>query len=345
MTINIGIVGFGLMGRTHLNAYLVDPRARVVAIADSDRARFDATAFESNFGGDRSDFDLRSVRKHEAFAQMLGDDEVDAVSICSPTAQHVGMTISALDAGKHVLVEKPLGLASCDAARAVEAAARHADLVAMPAMCMRFWPAWRWLRDSIHDRRYGPVRSATFTRIGAMPTWAEFYKDAAQSGAAILDLHIHDADFVRYCFGDPASVTSKGYSETTEGVDHVITHYHFSGGPHLVIAEGGWSMKPNFEFTMRYLVNFEGATARFDFGSNPQLRVTNSSGGVEAIDLSPRTGYDHEVAYFLDCIERGERPTIVTIYDGAEAVRLIEAERHSVESGRPVAFAGQIRAG
>src|SRR5690606_35918758 len=157
-----------------------------------------------------------------------------------------------INAGCHVLVEKPLGTSNADAHRAVMAAARRPDLVVLPAMCMRYWPAWAWLADQVEQQTYGRVLSATFTGLGAMPGRAVFYRDAALSGGAILDLHIHDADFIRFCFGEPDAVESVGYAQTTSGIDHVATRYHVGNGPALLTAEGGWCMAPGFPFSMRY---------------------------------------------------------------------------------------------
>lgn len=329
----IGIIGFGFMGRIHLRSYLSTGRARVVAVADprDDCLTRETPAgnIETSAGGQ---FDLKSLTCHADYRDLLDDDSIDAVSICSPTRQHVDMAIAALEAGKHVLVEKPLGLTYQDAMRVVAAAEVRPDLVAMPAMCMRFWPAWRWLKDAVRSRRYGMVKSAAFTRLGSMPKWSSFYLDERESGGGILDLHIHDSDFVRHCFGEPHAVRAAGYSQTTGDVDHVVTTYDFGGSPPLVTAEGGWSMRPGFQFVMRYVVNFEAATASFDLHRTPQLLVHRADETVDPVTVDTFDGWEGEIRYFLDCIEHGRPPSIVTMRDGAEAVRLIEAERQSALS-------------
>jgi len=336
----IGIIGFGFMGRIHLRSYLADGRADIAAVADP---RHDCLTRETPAGNidQRSGqtFDLTRLKRHADYRDLIADDSIEAVSICSPTSQHVEMSIAALQAGKHVLVEKPLGLTSREAMRVVEAAsATSTAIVAMPAMCMRFWPAWRWLKEAIDDGRYGPVKSAALTRLGSMPKWSSFYFDERESGGGILDLHIHDADFVRYCFGDPRTVFSTGYSQTTGDVDHVVTTYDYAGSPPLVTAEGGWSMRPGFQFVMRYVVNFEKATATFDLHRKPQLLVNRADEREELIELPGFDGWEGEIRYFLDCIETGTPPTVVTMRDGAEAVRLVEAERQSARTRSAVAF-------
>ncbi|MGI9014388.1 MAG: Gfo/Idh/MocA family protein [Phycisphaerales bacterium] len=343
--IRIGLIGLGFMGRVHLRCYTADPRAVVTAIADPNPNVLDASAERGNLADDAglTPDQLSAIHRYDSHAALLADDSIDAVSICSPTALHVPLAIDALRAGKHVLVEKPLALSSELAMQTVHVADEHPHLVAMPAMCMRFWPAWHWLHEAIHDGRFGAVRSATFTRIGSMPRWAAFYANADESGAAILDLHIHDADFVRYCFGDPDQVESTGYSETTSGIDHIVTRYQFADGPPIVAAEGSWCMKPGFAFTMRYLVNFERATAAFNLAGTPELRVSTAENASEWEHLPTGTGYQPEIASFLDCIARKNgSEQRVSMLDGALAVRLVEAERTSALERRPVEFRSHV---
>lgn len=342
--IGVGIIGFGLMGRTHAQAYALDPRARLCAIADLNPTRFNRDEVKGNIAGlGAGQIDPAAVHLHDSVVALLDDPAVQAVSICTPTATHVDLAVATLRAGKHVLVEKPLGLTSLLARRAAEEAAHHPHLVAMPAMCMRFWPGWSWLREAIGDGRYGAVRIASFLRMGARPGWSSFYTDPAQSGGAMLDLHIHDADFVRYCFGDPESVESRPGEEDPTGVDHVITRYRFAALRDAdVIAEGGWRRDVGAPFVMRYHVAFERADATFDLSTSPTLRVV-CGGTAEIIDIPPGDGYRYEVQAFLDAIEHGRPTPQVSMADGAEAVRLIECERQSLRTGQPVSFSRSSR--
>jgi len=149
--------------------------------------------FETTAAADRL-FDASEVHTYTNPAGLLADEAVDLVSICTHTDTHVDLAIAALRAGKHVLVEKPVALRAADARRLVDVAA-GANTLCMPAMCVRFWPEWAWLKQRIDDQAYGPVRSAVFQRLGGTPPWAqEFYGDVARSGGALVDLHVHDAD-------------------------------------------------------------------------------------------------------------------------------------------------------
>ncbi|MCB0065706.1 MAG: YeeE/YedE family protein [Caldilineaceae bacterium] len=160
----------------------------------------------------------------------------------------------------------------------------------------------------------------------------------ALSGGAVLDLHIHDADFILHCFGPPTRVSARGVIGPRGGIDHVLATYEYPNGPALVAAEGGWMPGDEYPFTMRYRVRFEEATAVFELGAETPLRVHRDGAGPEAIAIPSGTGYDGEVAHFLDCIEHRRPPSVVTLADGARAVALIEAERRSVREAAPVPF-------
>lgn len=339
--VRIGIIGFGFIGRIHFNAYAQHPLAHVVAIAEANPDCLGGGA-SGNLPGSAIDPALLSdVRVVDEAAKLLDDPTIDAVSVCVPTPLHVEIALAALDQGKHVLVEKPVALSVAEAQPIVTAAAAHSTQICMPAMCMRFWPGWRWIRDSIAARTYGRVRSAVFTRLTAAPHWSkDFYTDAGRCGGALLDLHIHDADFVRFCFGDVRAVDSVGVGSATGGIDHVITRYQFDDGPELVIAEGGWMSAPGFPFSMRYRIEFENVTAEFDSSRAAPLTLYGEDGGARTIDLPDGDGYAAEIAHFVDCIERGAPSDVVTIADGVDAIALIEAERMSIETGRRVTAPG-----
>ena len=222
--LGVGVIGLGFMGRTHVRAYRTAAARghanRLVGVADRDVQRFAGAGDRGNLeSGDAGGplFDPETTGTHDTPDALLADPAVEAVSVCTPTESHVELALAALSAGKHVLVEKPVALASTEVER-LAAAARESEGVCMPAMCMRFWPGWRWLRERIEDGSLGRVRSAVFRRLGSHPAWSpEFYGDQARTGGALFDLHVHDADLVHWLFGAPATVSSTGTA------DHLTT--------------------------------------------------------------------------------------------------------------------------
>jgi predicted dehydrogenase len=163
------------------------------------------------------------------------------------------------------------------------------------------------------------------------PGW---FSNGDLSGGAILDLHIHDTDFVYYLFGMPTAVRSAGYSKTSGKTDHIVTQYLYDDGPNFVSAEGSWCMADGFAFTMRYCVNFENATADFDISrENPLIIYDN--GKAENITLEG-DGYQAELEYMIQCINDPQDPMTVTADDAVASLRIIEAEQRSIDTGAPV---------
>jgi predicted dehydrogenase len=331
--VRIGLIGLGFMGRMHYAAYQKLPGVKLVAVADRDpkRAAGDLSGGWGNIEGAAEKLDMSGVRGTTDFNELLNMPEVEAVDICLPTPLHEEFIVAALAAGKHVICEKPLAL-SIESAERIAAAAAGAKGIFMPAMCMRFWPQWAWIKQAIADNRFGRVKDATFRRVASMPPG--WFINGEMSGGAILDLHVHDTDFVFYCFGKPRAVFSRGYVGASGRIDYITTSYLYDDK--VVTAEGGWNRADGFPFTMRATVQFENATVDHDASRERQLLVCRDK-KAEPVDLLG-DGYEAELAYFIECIRSGKRPGIVNADDAVTGLRILEAERKSVEIGQVIAL-------
>lgn len=334
-TIGIGILGLGFMGRTHLGAYRGAIDAQASDEPDLPECRVLALCDNAPPAGEGEGFPV-----HDDIVAVLEDDAIHAVSICTPTDTHVDLALAAIEAGKHVLVEKPVALASRDVERLRDAAAKS-DRVCMPAMCMRFWPGWDWLLQQVEAQTFGPASSAKFQRLTGIPTWSPgFYDDFSRSGGALVDLHIHDADFALACFGDPAEVRTAGT------LSHPLTSYTFDGpnAPTHVTAEAGWVEDPSFQFRMRFEVVFDEAVVTYDSNLDAPLRLAKRPPGADPIDpstldatdfedvtIGTGDGYDGEIRHFLRCIAEIETPR-VTLDDALRTARCLERERASLDA-------------
>ena len=331
--INVGIAGLGFMGASHIKAYLRIPTARIAAICNPSGRNLDGdfSRVSGNIGvAEPLQLDMTKTKAFRRFEDLLADPEIDVIDICTPTHKHREMAVAALASGKHVLCEKPLARTSGDAA-VIASAASNANGFFMPAMCLRFWPGWAWLKEAISSGRHGKVLGARFRRVTEPPAWSrQTFLNGALSGGALLDLHIHDTDFIQFCFGAPKAVFSRGYSRVSDAVDHVITDYDYGSSP-IVSAEGSWAMHNGFGFSMSYTVNFERATADFDLarGEEP-LRLFEDGKPPQTIACEKTDGYTLELGYFLECVQKRVRPTLVTAEDAMLSVKICEAEERSV---------------
>jgi predicted dehydrogenase len=321
------------MGRTHARAYQSAAAAglpcELLAVCDRGDAGSGASSGNLATGDDQLVLDPERVRAYAQADDILADRRIELVSVCTYTDTHVDLAIRALRAGKHVLVEKPVAITSAAVRRLAEEAA-GSDRLCMPAMCMRFWNGWDWLRDRIAEATYGAVKSAQFQRLGAGPSWAGgFYRDFSRSGGALWDLHIHDADFISWCFGRPVAVSSTGTPE------HLTTLYRFERGPSHVTAEGGWDLSAAAGFRMKYLITFEGATVEFDLARGVTVF---KRGDPERITFDEMTAYQREIRYFVDAVARGDRNLRATMSDAVGVAELLEAERASLAAAAPVSL-------
>lgn len=332
--VRVGIIGLGFMGRMHYGAYEKVPDAQVVAVCDADarRASGDLSDGWSNVpGADVKRLPMDRIRGMTDWRRLLEAPDVDVVDICLPTPQHLEVVTAALGTGKHVLCEKPMARTVADG-QAIAAAASKAKGFFMPAMCMRFWSEWEWLKQVVDEKRFGNVRSATFRRAASTP--AGWFRDASLSGGAVLDLHVHDVDFSYHLFGKPKSVFSRGYSQQTSEIDHIVTQYLYDS-PAVVCAEGSWAMAEGFGFKMQLAMNFDRATIDFEYGREKPLMLYQN-GKADEVKASDHTGYVGEIRYFVECVKTNTRPSRVTAEDAVMGLKIIEAERRSAATGQQI---------
>jgi predicted dehydrogenase len=333
-TINVGIVGLGFMAATHIKAYREISDVRIVAICNPSGRCLDGdlTKVGGNISAnDPVKLDMSRVKATRDCEELFRDPEIDLIDVCVPTAHHPPIVRAALEAGKHVLCEKPVALNST-LARQLATLAHQAKTFAMPAMCLRFWPEWAWLKQAVAQNTYGKVLSARFRRVAEPPTWgAKHFPKGEQSGGALLDLHIHDVDFINFLFGRPRRVFSTGYTKYTGAIDHVVSQFEVDSGA-IVHAEGSWAMSPGFGFSMSYTVNFERATADYDIARAPDnlLKLYQPGKPPESIQCPGPDGYVREIRHLIESIQTNTAPSIVTMNDGVASIEICEAEARSI---------------
>ncbi len=180
---------------------------RVVAVASRSEER--AAAFAGRHGIPRS---------YGSYEQLVADPEVDVVYVAAPHTEHRRLALLAIDARKHVLVEKPMGVSAADAAEIV-AAARMAGVFAMEAMWSRFLPQTTIIRRLLDEGELGRVAGAAATFAGRFeydPHSRAF--DPALGGGSLLDLGVYTLWWAHFCLGRPDSVAATGELAPT-GVD------------------------------------------------------------------------------------------------------------------------------
>jgi len=332
--LKVGVIGLGSMGSTHLDIYSQISEVEVVAVADPNKSRLDGSnKAEGNISGQaQGSVAGLEAKQYIDGMDLIDDPDIELVDICVGTNLHFVFVEAALAKGKHVLVEKPLARTYDEAKKIVELALNSSTNI-MSAMCLRYWPAWVWLKKVIDNKEYGRCLSLTCKRQTSHPP-GTFYSNDDECGGALLDLHVHDTDFINYCFGIPRAVFSQGYKGPSGGIDHVATHYIYdkSQNAPLVTAEGTWTMQEGYGFNMSYTANFEKATACYLLDKEETLRLFRSGYEPELIKLDEGMGYEFEIRSFVDDILSNKTININLLKQAAESVAIIEAEMVSIKS-------------
>ena len=315
--IRVGIIGMGFMGGVHLKNWQAVETARVVAVCDANPNI--GKAKQGNIDASTEELNLDGVTIYSDIKAMLGAENLDAVSITLPTHLHRDSSIQCLEAGVHVLCEKPMALAVEECVVMI-AAAKLANKQLMIAHCIRFWPEYAWAKNAVVKGAFGRVLAADFSRLTYAPAWEEnsWFADPSKSGGIALDLHIHDVDFIHYLFGVPEKIGST-ISTFENGVPgHVLTTMDY-GGP-VVSATASWMMPKPFGFEMSFKMVFEKAAVIFD---GTALTVYPAEGNAFVPEIESADGYAGEINYFAELIAGKTTETTITPEQARESVRMM----------------------
>jgi predicted dehydrogenase len=322
------------MGTTHIRALQSIPNTELVAVCSRDEKKLagDLSAIQGNLGGPGERLDFSGVSKYRDLRQMLDDSRIDAVDLCLPTHMHAPAAIQAFEAGKHVLVEKPMALDAASARRMIAEAKKH-QRVLMVAQVLRFFPMYQALQGVLKRDSMGKMRSAIFRRRCAAPAWSAWLADPEQSGGGVFDLLIHDVDMCLHLFGAPEAISATGYEALASGIDVITANLHYSGERTAIIT-GGWHHPKSYPFSMGYTVVADGGTVEYSSPNSPPA-LYSADGEREALPMEETDGYRAEIEYFLDCCRHRASPELCKPEDSADAVALtlaiLEARKRNGE--------------
>jgi len=327
--LRVAILGAGFMGGTHARAYRALPEVEIAAIYAPSGVRAGPLAAEV---GSRWTDDVDA---------LLADGAIDAVDVCLPTTEHRRATEAALDAGKHVLLEKPIALTEEDA-DALVARAEAAERVVMVAHVLRFWPEYVEIARRAAGGEIGRLRSGFASRRQPFPAWSALFARVDLTGGAVIDMMIHDYDALNWLFGPPRAATARGErNPRSGGFDQVQVVIDYDGGSAVV--DGGMTMPGSYPFSARLEVLGERGAIEYHFRAGG--RSVEMGAGVNELTVFPNEGdpvrlapeqidpYAAEVAYFVDCVRAGRPAARATPYDARLALRVALAARDSLEHG------------
>ncbi len=337
--LKVAVTGLGFMGNMHARCYKALESVKLAAICDVEEERLKGEASAAgNIPGTETPLDLTGIELYSSFDEMLEKADLDAVSITLPTYMHAEYAVKALEAGVNVLCEKPMA-PDLDQCEKMIAAAKKSGKVLQIGHCVRFWPEYAKTKEIIDSGEYGKIKAATFQRLSLTPTWSwtNWLMDQEKSGGAILDLHIHDSDFIQYLLGMPKAVCTRAVKGPSGGYDHIVTEYIYDDEP-VITAEGGWIMTPGFGFEMSFNIMLEKATITYDCTRDPAFKVCPDDADAFTPEVATGDGYSIELAHFAKAVAGEKVPPVTTPQQSKNSVRIILAEKESMDSGKKVSI-------
>lgn len=349
--LRIGIIGTGNISNVHLGGYAKNPRVEIYALCDIKRER--ALEKAKKYGVPES-------RVFDNAADMLTLPELDAVSVCTWNSQHAPCTIAALNAGKHVLCEKPMATSAEDA-RAMKAAAEKAGKLLMVGFVRRFGNDCDIVKDFANDDYFGELyyTKATYLRRNGNP--GGWFGDKSRSGGGpLIDLGVHVIDLVRYLLGNPQPVsvygaafhklgnrpgikTSAAYLSAEKSDQDICDVEDMATA--LVRFDNGAVLSVEASFSL----NLKADTGTIElFGTKAGAKIdpglelySQSNGYMTNVQLAADTAlsfnglFEREIDHYVSCILDGT-PCRAPAEDGVALMRILDGIYESARTGHEV---------
>ncbi len=337
----VGIVGLGFMGMVHYETYSKMPHVDVVAMVDNDPVKLggDWRGIKGNFGPQGELMDLSEIATYESANGLIANPDVDVVDITLPPSFHADVAVDALRGGKHVFCEKPMAMSLDDCDRMVHAA-NKAERHLLIGHVLPFFPEYAWALREIRSGHHGRVTGASFKRVISDPTWLSNYWSAVQVGGPLLDLHVHDAHFIRLACGMPDHVVSRGARR-----NGVPSHWHslmtYDDSDCVVQATSGVIEQQGRPFLHGFEIRLEKATLVFEFavmGDREEYlcppTILGYDGRVDQADLGdgdPMLAFKSELDHVIRVVRGEAQPDGLSCELARDAIGLCQLQAESLD--------------
>lgn len=345
-SVRFGIVGLGI-GRAHATGIQKSRGGQVLALCDTDPEVLAQQC--QSFGVTRAYSDYR---------ELCADPDVDAVCVCTPNYLHAEVAICALECGKHIIVEKPIGSSASEGERILEAAARFGKSgSAMTAFSSRFTGPAQLLRRAVDEGQLGHVyyARASYLRRQGIPGYGTWFTHRERSGGgALIDLGVHVLDVAWWLMGCPEPESCLGATFAEFG-----PRMKGLAGKRRIVPDGPFDVEDLGCGLIRFrdgrAISLEASWASHvaTAGANVLLFGTRGGASLEPciihtdlygespVDIRPEVpqvyGHEGELQHFIDCIVEGRQP-LATLEHGIAVQRMLDGIYESARSGGEVRF-------
>lgn len=316
------------MGTTHYLAWKQLARQmdlEVVAIADCRKELLDKAAKH-----------FPNAKTYEFGMDLIKNEELDIADICLPSYMHADHAIAAMEKGMNVFSEKPVCLSKEDGKRLLETEKRT-GVKAMVGQVIRSWPEYLYLKKVYEEKKLGKLKSIVMQRTSNNVLWGfdNWFQDEERSGSVVLDLHVHDLDFLRYMLGEPDRFDVRATAFESGMINQIITTYEF--GNVFVTTEGMWDVSTAVPFEASFHACFEEGSVFYNGNKEETLTVYKKDGTKEVPDLSAEFNeksneaginisdlgpYHAELKYFAECLRDNKPIEIAPLCEGVSSVDL-----------------------
>jgi predicted dehydrogenase len=334
MALRLAFTGTGYISRIHARAARALPDVELTAVVNHRPASM--AAFAGAFG-------IR--RQYATIDALLQDGGIDAISVNTPNYLHASQTVAALEAGVHVMVEKPMAMDAAEAETMMAAGERSGALL-MVAHCWRFDEEVRWLREQVISGRMGRIVRTKGTSVHV--NWGPggwFARREFAGGGAVADMGIHALDTARFLLGDPRPVSVYARIGTHYGEydvdDTGVILVSWESGATSILETGWWQPHADGPEAATQLYG----TAGFGqvFPTYLSITTPDRSGAARVDPGFPpsrdphcaQAMYDAQMAYFVDCVRGGRTPKPGGL-EGWINMMVVDAAYESARTGRVV---------
>jgi predicted dehydrogenase len=332
--LNVALVGCGIFGEVHAQAYAESPASNLVAVCDRDEGR--ARGFAEKYG----------CRWYTDVAQLAADGEVQAVSVATPDFAHREVCIALLAAGKHVLVEKPLATSVADAEAIAAAARERPGLVAMVDFHNRYHPALRSVKDRLDAGEIGRPQMLYARLSDRIEVATKWFPWAGRSGPEWF-LGSHLADVACWLFdGQATRVFAEGRKDVLAGrgidcYDSMQIHLSFPAG--FATLETSWILPDTFPMICDFHVSLQTTDTRVDWDLAHQgVTVIEPSRydrpmlyGATSVGRETFGFFRYSIHDFVRAVLAGEKSP-APLEEGVANVRILAAALQSAQTGHPI---------
>lgn len=349
--LKIAVIGVGNISECHISAYLANPNVELYAFCDINPVRLKEK-------GERYGISRLYTSEEEMLREL---PELDAVSVCVWNCNHAQCAIMALDAGKHVLCEKPMATSAAEAEKMLEAAKRNGKHLQIGFVC-RFGRDCAVIEDFRDQGFFGELYYAKATylrRHGSPGGW--FSDKAYSSGGPLIDLGVHVIDLTRYLMGNPRPVSVYGVTfdklRDRPGCKDALDYGASSASgkevfdvEDLAVALVRYDNGAVLEVETSYSLNLrEDRSTQEIFGTKGGVKMspglefyTEINGYMANVTLANAEQYmdeshmfEDEINHFVDCILNGT-PCRAPAGDGVQIMRILDAIYESARTGHEV---------